>query len=114
MELPKFSGECLEYPKFYNTFVNLVHNQTGQGMTHIRNFGLLKSWLERRAFETIKNLPLTSANYELALKLLNDRFMKKRLIFESNLRKLWDIPKATNTSSLRQLCDGYNSLVSGI
>lgn len=47
MELPKFSGDYLEYPKFYDTFVNLVHNQTGQGMTHIRNFGLLKSCLER-------------------------------------------------------------------
>lgn len=114
MDLPKFSGEYLEYPQFYDTFENLVHNQRGRNMTPIRKFGLLKSCLSGAALDTIKNLPLTTDNYELALKLLNDRFMKKRLIFESNLRKLWDFPKATNTTTLRQLCDGYNSLVSGI
>lgn len=114
MDLPKFSGEYLEYPQFYDTFENLVHNQRSRGMTPIRKFGLLKSCLTGTALDTIKNLPLTTENYELALKLLNDRFMKRRLIFESNLRKLWDFPKATNTSTLRKLCDGYNSLASGI
>lgn len=83
IELPKFSGEYLEFPQFMDTFKALVHNVKSKGMTDIRRFGLLKSSLVGKAHDAICNLPLVSGNYQLALDILYERFFKQRLIFTS-------------------------------
>lgn len=48
LDLPKFSGEYLDFPQFIDTFNTLVHNHTGRGMNDLRRFALLKSCLEAR------------------------------------------------------------------
>lgn len=114
LDLPKFSGEYLEYPQFIDSFNALVHNVTGRGMTDTRRFGLLKSSLTGRALESVANLPMVPGNYKVALGILKERFYKQRLIFTSYVRKLWDLQKASNTSTLRNLCDSYTSLQKGL
>lgn len=114
IELPKFSGEYLEYPQFIDTFNALVHNVKSKGMTDIRRFGLLKSSLTGKARDAISNLPLVSGNYQVALDILRERFFKERLIFTSYIRRLWEVQKATDTVSLRQLCDTYASIHKGL
>lgn len=114
IDLPKFSGEYLEYPQFIDTFNALVHNVKSRGMTDIRRFGLLKSSLKGKALESIANIPMVAGNYPVALEILKERFYKQRLIFTSYVRRLWEVQKATNTVSLRQLCDTYSSLMKGL
>lgn len=114
VELPKFSGEYLEYPQFMDTFNALVHNAQNRGMTDVRRFGLLKSSLTGKALDAIANLPLVAGNYKVALDILKERFFKQRLIFTSYIRKLWDTQKASNTNSLRHLCDTYASIRKGL
>lgn len=114
LNLPVFSGEYLEYPRFIDSFNALVHNVQSRNMTDTRRFGLLKSTLSGKALEAIANLPLVPGNYPVALEILKERFYKQRLIFTSYVRKLWDTQKATSTSSLRNLCDTYMSIQKGL
>lgn len=114
IEIPKFAGEYCEYPQFMDTFNTIVHASKAKGMTDIRRFALLKGSLTGKALDTIKCLPMTSENYSDALSLLDERFNRKRLIFEAFVKRLWELPRAVNTDTLRQLCDSYIATEKGL
>lgn len=105
-KLPKFNGEdYLDYPNFINAFKALVDSRTTQGFSDIKKFSILRNSLEGRAAESVKHLLLTAENYKAALTILDNRFLKTRLIFDSLVKKLLNLPKATGASSLRKMLD---------
>lgn len=76
-KLPVFSGEdYLAYPKFINQFKALVDDNYTNGLTGMKKFSILKGALTGVALESIDHLVMTHANYDIALKILNDRFHK--------------------------------------
>lgn len=109
-QVPKFSGDdYLEYPNFINTFKTLVGARQTRGFTNVKKFTILRNALEGRALESVKHLLLTTDNYDVALKILDDRFRKPRLNFESLIKKLLHVPKVTGASSLRKMLDAVNA-----
>lgn len=110
MSVPKFSGDYLAWPSFINQFDTLVHNHTGRGMTNSRKQALLLEALdEKKARPYVANIPISDENYEVVRGMLKERFEKKRMIFEAFIKKLFNLPNATNTQALRALSDGIKA-----
>lgn len=109
-KLKPFSGtDYLEYPIFLNAFKSLVESQEAKGLSDVKKFTILRDSLSGRAYDSIKHLLLTDDNYEAALKILDDRFMKRRLIFESLMKRVFDVPKLSGADGLRKMLDTMNA-----
>ena len=63
-----------------------IHEQ--QTMPAVSKFSYLKSMLKVSALSAIAGIPLTSENYSLVVKLLQERFGRKEAIVESLYFKL--------------------------
>ncbi|GMS99089.1 hypothetical protein PENTCL1PPCAC_21264, partial [Pristionchus entomophagus] len=86
--LPHFSGDVLEWPEFFESFVSLI---THGRITGADKLSLLKMCLSGEAQELIAGLPKLDRNYEQAIVLLQQYFDKKHLRDHSlftRLRKL--------------------------
>lgn len=109
IEIPKFSGNYQEYPNFQATFDSLVHENKARGMDDLRRFAILKSSLTGKAADAVKHLLVTADNYEVARKIIDDRFNKRRLIFDSLISTLFNATQARNVSDLRGISDLFDS-----
>ncbi|XP_063912277.1 uncharacterized protein LOC135129126 [Zophobas morio] len=104
-----FSGIYTEWLPFYNTFKTLVHDDTR--LTKIQKFHHLKNSLCGDAVNAINPLTISEANYDVAWKLLKDRFENKRLIVQHHVTNLFNLPQVIkdSASSMRQLLDTFNT-----
>ncbi|XP_066596569.1 uncharacterized protein [Prorops nasuta] len=64
IDLPKLSGDYLEWNNFYETFSSIVHNKVY--VSGRDKFHYLKSCLQGEAATVIKSLAITSENYAIA------------------------------------------------
>ncbi|XP_066602493.1 uncharacterized protein, partial [Prorops nasuta] len=90
IDLPKFSGDYLEWNNFYETFRSIVHDKlyvSGRDKFHY-----LKSCLQGEAATVIKSLAITSENYEIAWDTLVDRYTDKRMITDTFLDQISQVP----------------------
>ena len=109
-KLPTFDGEdYLGYPNFIASFEALVDQSRATGFTKLKKFVVLRGALKGRALQAVEHLILTEDNYDVALKILKDRFLKPRLIFQSLKKKLLDLPKLNENYPLRQMLDSVNA-----
>ena len=82
VSLPKllllaFNGDYQQWPEFWGMFNSAVHEQTS---SQVAKFSYLKGVLKGSAAGAISEIPLTTENYELAIKLLKEIFGKNRLL----------------------------------
>ncbi|XP_045101470.1 uncharacterized protein LOC123498431 [Portunus trituberculatus] len=112
IELPKFSGDVLEWQSFWEQFEALV------GVTNIPDvskYGYLQSSLVGEAKRVIQGLTLTAANYHTACSVLKERFGKPERIIFAHIQALLNINLNTSTSryiaSLWKLQDQLNTHV---
>ncbi|XP_074657129.1 uncharacterized protein LOC141910297 [Tubulanus polymorphus] len=104
LQLPKFSGDILEWSPFWDLFESTVDNQ--HSLSDVEKFGHLKCHLGGDARLVIEGLPLTSVNYVKAKQLLKDRFGVSHKISEANLNQLVDLePPVYSLNSLRRFYD---------
>lgn len=109
IEIPKFNGNYQDYPNFKATFNSLVHENKARGMDDLRRFALLKNSLTEKAADAVKHLLVTAENYDVALKILEERFNKKRLIFDSLISTLFNASQARNVADLRGISDLFDT-----
>ena len=86
LSLPTFTGKYSEWTPFSDTF-----NSTVDSNHTLSNY--LKSSLKNEPARLLSHLPTSSANYEVAKKLLQDRYANKRMIifvrsFSSDQRRI--------------------------
>ena len=86
-------GEFIIGKNFGIFFKSTIHEQT---LPEMAKFSYLKSVLKGSALSTIAGIPLTSEDYTLVIKLLQDRFGQKEAIVESLYSKLQNLPKTGN------------------
>nr|CAD2198929.1 unnamed protein product [Meloidogyne enterolobii] len=72
ISLPKFSGNCIEYVSFWNSFCAGVHDLTS--ISNSVKFSYLKECLSGPALLLVKSLPLTDASYNEAIRLLKENY----------------------------------------
>ncbi|EYC37576.1 hypothetical protein Y032_0779g2291 [Ancylostoma ceylanicum] len=72
VDLPLFSGSILEFQEFWERFSILIGNKSH--IDDATKFPLLKSSLKERALHCIQGLPITYANYHIAVDILRTHF----------------------------------------
>lgn len=105
ISLPFFSGDYTQWISYYDTFTALVHKNAA--LDDVTRFHYLRSSLKDGALRRIESVEVTADNYEVALKLLTDRYQKKPLIVREHVRHLINLTTITKVSAvaLRDLVD---------
>lgn len=101
LELPKFSGNKLEFGGFWDMFETAVLNNTN--LTKVQKFAYLMSCLTGEAKLCLSGLSLNGNNFELALEILTEKFGNKDSIIREHLKRLQNSKCPNNNpASLKQ------------
>jgi len=100
-----FSGEYNQWLFFKDSYIKSVHVQ--QDIANVQKFQILKGLLKGDALNVISALEATNDNYDEAWKLLQRRYSNNRIIINTHLKGLFDMPviSRTNASVLRNVID---------
>ena len=90
----QFDGNIQQWQEFWDSFNSVIHKQ--QTLPAVSKFNYLKSMLKGSASSVSAGIPLTSENYTVAVKLLQERFGRKEAIVEALYFKLQNLPKGSN------------------
>lgn len=114
LNVPIFSGLYAEWAPFYDMYTALIHNN--DNLTTIQKFFYLRSSLSDDAANCIKNLETTTNNYEHAWNSLVTRYNNKRLLVQTHVKGICDLPivKVSSSSSLRQFSDDLRGHISAL
>ncbi|XP_063217253.1 uncharacterized protein LOC134528018 [Bacillus rossius redtenbacheri] len=112
--LPCFDGIPQNWSNFSNLFETLVSNNSE--LSAVEKLAYLKSALGGEPLGMIHSLSLSEANFDVAWKLLLNRYDNKRLIVSSHVEALLQAPSASAESarSLRQLVTVISENVSAL
>ena len=114
LELPKFSGKVTEWSSFWDLYNTAVHSNTS--VSKVNKFNYLFSLLKGNAARSIKELTLTSANYDAAIEILQERFGKTQQIIAAHMDQILQIPACSEgrTGQLRFIFDKISVHVRGL
>ena len=103
IQLPSFSGDVKQWTSFWEQFLVIVHETD---LPEITKFTYLKSVLKGDKL-SVEGLALTSANYTVAMNILESRFGRTEHIITSHIEELLNInvPKQPKVSVLWELYD---------
>ena len=104
LDLPKFDGNYQNWTPFFDLFNGSV--DSNDGLPEIQKLHYLKSSLKVEPAKLLSHLPITSANYEVAVKLLKEIYENKRLISRAHIDAILNF-KPLNQGS----AEGIRSLV---
>lgn len=101
IDLATFSGDYCEFPSFINMFDNIVHQNPSLSPVQKKHY--LLSCLKGEPLNLVKHLANIPENYEVARKLICDRYNNKRMIADTHLNAMLSLPtvSAKNVSNLR-------------
>ncbi|XP_029161171.1 uncharacterized protein LOC114935244 [Nylanderia fulva] len=97
LELPKFSGDQLEWEGFRNLFRSLVHDVTG--VPKVQKLQYLMGCLTGEAAEVVAGVPLTDGAYDGAWQDLIMRYDNQRVLLCVHMRHLISCPAAVKSSA---------------
>lgn len=105
LKLPNFDGQVTKFQSFLSVFNSLVH--LNHRLNSIQKMHHLISCLTGDAEGLIKHLPITEENYQIAYDLLLSRYDNKRLIADTHLDNIMNLPiiVTKSNSNLRQFVD---------
>lgn len=104
LEMKSFGGKQLEWSEFWDAFESSVHNN--DQLSPVDKFNYLRGKLFGEARHSVAGLSLSNANYEVAVRILRERFGNTDDIIDLHYKKLVNIPAArNNTESLRFFMD---------
>ena len=113
LDLPRYSGNPLEWQTFWDSFKAAVHSNSN--LTGVEKLNYLHAQLDGEASRTLSGFTLTDANYEQSISLLESRFGKKQRIINAHMQALLELPTPSNSAaSLRQLYDTIESHIRGL
>ncbi|XP_075157794.1 uncharacterized protein LOC142231060 [Haematobia irritans] len=113
INLPKFSGEYMEWVPFRDIYCSLVHNN--DSLNKVQKFYYLKGTLSGEAANLIKAISATEANYESAWRMLEARYHNRRILVGSLISKLFAIPRSDGSfQSIKLLLDSAQECLSSL
>ncbi|KAJ8944541.1 hypothetical protein NQ318_009704 [Aromia moschata] len=109
INLPVFDGSYENWLYFKDTFNSIVH--ANKAISDVQKFHYLRSCLKGEATDLIKSLEVSSANYNAAWQLINDRYENKNLLVNNHVKALFNLPAVSKESHvfLRSLLDKLNN-----
>ena len=106
LELKKFGGRVTDWQEFWDSFKSAIHDD-GK-MANVDKFKYLRSFLEEPARSVIAGFPLTEADYQAAVDLLQKRYAKPSVIKRTHINEMINLPSVfseKNVTRLRSLHD---------
>lgn len=105
IELPKFTGNYGNWLEFKELYLSLIHSN--KTLDSIQKLHYLKASLDGSALQCIQSIHFSSENYEIAWKILCERFDNKRLMIHNLIKSLFNIPQLLPDcpGALRNLVD---------
>ena len=94
LSLPKFSESVLQWKGFWDSFQAAVHNKPC--MAPINKFMYLKAKLDLHALIVASGLALSNENYDVALQMLETRFVDTNSILEAHYSQLHELSSVSN------------------
>ncbi|XP_016665027.1 uncharacterized protein LOC107885848 [Acyrthosiphon pisum] len=88
--LPTFDGDIQDWESFFDCFRAMIHDD-GR-FTPAQKFYYLRSSISGPALDLIKSIPMTDANYEVAIERLKQRYDNRSLVIQSHIRSLLESP----------------------
>ena len=110
--LPKFSGDLLAWPEFWEIYEASVHENLAY--SPVQKYLHLKQHLDGAAARAIQGLPLTAENYPEAVKILQDRFGKDGVRKDMLVAKLLGLPEVTDDDNIRSLRRLIDDMTAGV
>ncbi|XP_045461813.1 uncharacterized protein LOC123671948 [Harmonia axyridis] len=107
INLPKFDGRYDKWMAFKDAFDALIDkNKT---LANVQKFFYLKLSVTGVASEVIADLEATDSNYNVAWKLLQDRFENRKLICHTHVKAIFELPTISKeaSSNLQRLVDDF-------
>uniref|UniRef100_A0A915P6W5 CCHC-type domain-containing protein n=1 Tax=Meloidogyne floridensis TaxID=298350 RepID=A0A915P6W5_9BILA len=102
LSLPKFSGKCVEFTSFWNSFKVGVHDVPD--LSDAVKFNYLKECLDGPALLLIKSLPLTNASYHEAIRLLRENYGNADEINRTLLHSIRKLPVVHSNNGPENFC----------
>ena len=110
IRLPKFGGDVLEWPRFWDLFTATIDED--QKLSDVHKFTYLTGQLEGEAAEVIKELRVSSENYKKAKELLTERYERPDTLIFKHVQALLhleiDKNKKDTLSRLKSCMDQVN------
>lgn len=107
LEISYFSGNKLKWVEFWQSFESSVHRN--RNLSDIEKFNYLRSKLSGEARDSIAGLFLSNENYEVAVRILKDRYGNVQDTIDLHYNKMINLKAAVDTvESLRFLLDSVN------
>ena len=108
LELTKFGGQIHRWQEFWDGYSSAVHEN--ENLAKADKFKYLKSLLEEPAKSVVAGLPLTSNNYETAVKLLKDRYGDPVIIQRAHINQLAYLPPVFSDKNLKRLRELHDQI----
>ncbi|XP_025270380.1 uncharacterized protein LOC112639719 [Camponotus floridanus] len=114
IKIPPFSGNYDEWETFRDRFTSLIISN--KDLTAFARMHFLASSLTGRALESIKTIPITADNFEIAWKTLVSRYENKLRLIESHVSDLYNLPNVSreNAVELNELRDKANRAIASL
>src|SRR5215469_9175898 len=114
IQIPSFDGDYCSWLNFKDTFESLIAQNTT--LSNIQRFHYLITALKGEPKQLIANLAITSDNFDVAWKLVTERYNNKKLIAMQHINHLMHVPQAKrgDLQSLRQLINHITSHVNAL
>ncbi|XP_055714777.1 uncharacterized protein LOC129808897 [Phlebotomus papatasi] len=96
LSLPKFDGKFTEWISFRDRFNSSVTSHPN--ITAVQKLEYLQGALTGVAAAEIESLPLTEENFEVAWKILEDKFQRKNEIVAEHIKLFTAMPSVTSNS----------------
>ena len=110
LELQPFEGDPLKWPEFWQVFEATIHERND--LAEVMKFSYLKGNLRSEAALAIEGIPLTAANYSVAVSILKNKFGQHQIIVASLYSRLIQLPSAANTfSSIKETVEIMEKLL---
>ena len=108
LNLKPYDGDPLKWKTFFDTFDCAVHKR--DDMTNVEKMTYLISLLEGEAESCIGGITLSNENYEVALKMLKQRFGDEQILISAHMNKLLNLETTSNFIDIRELRSLYNNI----
>ncbi|XP_056648769.1 uncharacterized protein LOC130453180 [Diorhabda sublineata] len=96
LNLPTFDGSLDQWLFFRDSFKSIIHDNSI--MTNAQKFHYLRLSVQGTAADKIKSLQIYETNYNIAWKLLCDRFEDKQSLIKNHIKSLFQLPTPTKES----------------
>ena len=111
--LPTFDGNPLYWQSFWDSYRAAVHDNPS--LSDIQKFNYLRAQLRGDASRSIAGFPLTNANYQRSIELLQERFGQSHRIINAHMEAMLNLPNpTTQLVSLQHFYDTLETHIRGL